>query len=98
MINQYREYGTLLNLAEGGNQPKTNSAQNKLNAQKLNERIHGDPLQHRVWNIKRTVGEFLRRCDKGEISKEREKLIKDKLIYAGKKRPDLFGNYRYLTY
>lgn len=98
IIKQYQEYGTLLNLAEGGNQPKSNPAKNKLNAQRLNERIHGDPFQRRVWNIKRAMGEFLRRCDKGKISKEREKSIKDKLIMAGNKRPDLFGNYRYLTY
>lgn len=96
MIAQYRAEGHLLNLADGGDQPKSNAAINKRNGHLLNERIKTDPLLRRVRDIKRSMARFLRDCSKGKIKPEVENLIKSKLRLAGHKRPSLFGEYRYL--
>jgi predicted GIY-YIG superfamily endonuclease len=96
MIAQYRDEGHLLNLADGGNQPKSNAATNKRNGHALNERLKTDPLLRRVRDIKRSMSWFFAECSKGKISPEAENRIKSKLRLAGHKNPSLFGEYRYL--
>jgi hypothetical protein len=96
MIAQYRQDGHLLNLADGGDQPKCDVAINKRNGQALNDRLKTDPLLRRVREYKRAMGQFLRECSQGKISPEAENRIKSKLRLAGHKNPSLFGEYRYL--
>lgn len=96
MIAQYRDGGHMLNLANGGDQPKSNSATNKQNGHALNQRLKADLRLKRIRNLKRSASEFLRRCEKGEIRAEVAERLKDKLRLAGHKNPALFGEYRYL--
>lgn len=96
MIAQYREGGHMLNLADGGDQPKGNLATNKQNGHNLNQRLNSDPLLKRVRELKKTMSKFLRLGKEGKIRPEAEKRIKTKLKVAGYKNPTLFGEYRYL--
>jgi hypothetical protein len=96
MIAQYREGGHMLNLADGGDQPKSDPATNKRNGHNLNARLNSDPLLKRVREIKRAMGQFLKLCKEGKVRPEAEERIKAKLIVAGHKNPTLFGEYRYL--
>lgn len=96
MIVQYRNEGHMLNLADGGDQPKSNPATNKRNGHALNKRLQDDPLLRRVRNLKRAMGDFIKRCSEGKVRPEVEERIKAKLRYAGHKNPQLFGEYRYL--
>jgi hypothetical protein len=96
MIAQYRQEGHLLNLADGGDQPKSNAATCSLNGYALNERLKTDPEFRRLRQLKRAMGQFLWECSKGKISPEAENRIKSKLRLAGHKNPSLFGEYRYL--
>lgn len=96
MIAQYRSEGHMLNLANGGDQPKSDPATNSKNAHALNARLQSDPLLKRVRDIKRSMGEFLKRCKEGKINQEVEARIKGKLRLAGHKNPVLFGEYRHL--
>jgi len=96
VIAQYRSQGHILNLADGGDQPKSNSATNKQNAYALNAKIKSNPMLKRIRELNRSITKFLKDCDKNSINTEIVKRIKDKLRYAGNKNPQLFGEYRYL--
>jgi hypothetical protein len=96
MIAQYRDGGHMLNLADGGDQPKSNPAINRQNAHNLNQRLNSDPLLRRVRDAKKAMAQFLRRCKEGKVSVEVEERIKGKLRLAGHKNPALFGEYRCL--
>jgi len=96
MIAQYRSQAQMLNLADGGNQPKSNHATNKRNGQALNNRLKTDPMLKRVRDLKRSIKYFLNKCSEGKIELETQERIKNKLRYAGNKNPMLFGEYRFL--
>lgn len=96
MIAQYRSEGHMLNVADGGDQPKSDLATCSENGHALNARLTSDPLLKRVREIKCAMGAFLKRCRQGEVSPEMEERIKSKLKMAGHKNPSLFGEYRYL--
>jgi hypothetical protein len=96
MIAQYRSESHMLNVADGGDQPKSNLATCSKNGHALNARLASDPLLKRVRKIKCAMGAFLKRCKEGKIDLEMEERIKAKLKMAGHKNPSLFGEYRYL--
>lgn len=96
MISQYRKDGKILNLADGGDQPKSNQAANKQNAQALNYQLKSNSMLKRIRELKRFMAKFLKECERGTISEDTQKRIKDKLRYAGNKNPQMFGAYRYL--
>lgn len=96
MIAQYRKDGHILNLADGGDQPKSNAATNSRNGHALNAKLKANPLMQRIRNLKRSMSKFIKDCESGLISKEAEKRVKDKLRLAGHRNPQLFGEYRYL--
>jgi hypothetical protein len=96
MIAQYRSEGHMLNVADGGDQPKSNLATCSENGHALNARLASDPLLKRVREIKCAMGAFLKRCKEGKVDPEMEDRIKAKLKMAGHKNPSLFGEYRYL--
>lgn len=96
MIAQYRSEGHMLNLADGGDQPKSNPKTNTKNAYALNARLQSDPALKRVRDLKRSMSRFLKDCTEGKVSPEVESRIKSKLKLAGHRNPSLFGEYRYL--
>ncbi len=105
MISQHRqELGrTLLNVADGGDQPRCSDEQRRLNALKmhavLDARGRHSPIKKgsiltRVHYLKKQMTFHLRYIDR--MSPEKAESILNKLRDAGAKRPDLFGEYRYL--
>ena len=96
VIAQYRKQSHMLNIANGGDQPKSNPTTNKQNAYALNAKFKAAPMLKRIRELKRSMAKFLKDCDKGLINIEMAKRIKDKLRYAGNKNPQLFGEYIYL--
>jgi hypothetical protein len=96
MIAQYRKEGRMLNLADGGDQPKSNAAINSKNGHALNQKLKTNPMMQRIRDIKRSMSKFIKDCENGLINKDAEKRVKDKLKLAGHKNPQLFGEYRYL--
>lgn len=96
VITQYRVEGQLLNVADGGNQPKGNSITNRQNAIKLNERMRNDPFAKRIQFLKRSMADFIRRAKNGEIREEVKESIFAKLRLAAAKNPALFGEYRHI--
>lgn len=96
MIAQYRSEGHMLNVADGGDQPKSDLATCSKNGHALNAHLASDYFFKRVREIKCAMGAFLKRCKEGEVSPEMEERIKSKLRIAGHKNPSLFGEYRYL--
>ncbi len=86
-ISQYRSDGfRLLNIADGGNQPFCPRSVRAANGASNAKRLHGDANRKRIWWLKRTFGDALKR---GHLSEE----IKGKLRYAAIKNPELFGEW-----
>lgn len=96
MIAQYRQTNSLLNLADGGNQPKVSIETNRKNGKALAARLKSDPILARVQAAKKAMSMFLRHVKTGKISKEVADPIIAKLRLAGHKNPRYFGEYRYL--
>jgi len=96
MIAQYRnDLGKkLLNVALGGEQPFCTPKQYKANGFKLNERLRRDSFLLRVRYLKQQMKAHMKYVK--AMSPEEAETIYAKLRYAGAKRPDLFGEYRYL--
>lgn len=98
MISQLRqEMGRkLLNVADGGDQPRCSDEQRRKNAEKMNAVIasrNGSSLD-RIHNLKRRVAYYINHID--DMPKHKAEAFLNKLRYAGAKRPDIFGEYRYL--
>ena len=96
MIAQYRTEGHMLNLADGGDQPKVTLEGCKKGAHALNARLNTDPTLRRIQQIKRHMSQFIKDCAKGKIPLEVEHRIKEKLRLAGYLNPKIFGEYRTL--
>ena len=105
MISQHRqELGReLLNVADGGDQPCCSDEQRKVNALKMNAvldaRGRHNPIKRgstldRVHYLKKRVAYYINHIDM--MPKDRAESFLNKLRDAGAKRPDLFGEYRYL--
>jgi hypothetical protein len=81
IANARKAYPDLLNLADGGGQPKTNAAaQRKLGATLAKRR------DKRLWKLKLNLGQALQR---GVVSP----YVKAVMRQAARKRPDLFGEW-----
>lgn len=96
IIAQYRQDGELLNVADGGNEPKSNSQVNRANGKKLNQRLRSDPRLKRIRELKRAASDFIRRAKKGEVRQEVVDRCFAKLRLAAEKNPILFGEYRHI--
>jgi hypothetical protein len=105
MISQHRqELGReLLNVADGGDQPCISDEQRKVNALKMNAvldaRGRHSPIKKgstlaRAHYLKKRVAYYINRID--SMPKDKAESFLNKLRDAGAKRPDLFGEYRYL--
>lgn len=86
VIAQYRAEGKLLNLADGGDEPKCSREQRAINGRNNAKAIHSDPQRRKIWKLKQQLGDGLRR---GLLPDS----VKDKMRQAAIKRPDLFGNW-----
>lgn len=76
----------LLNLADGGDQPKCPTEIRAANGKATSKRIHEDPFLHKIWMYKRAVGSALRY---GHLRNH----LRAKLRLAAKKAPHLFGEW-----
>lgn len=105
MIAQYRqEVGReLLNVSDGGDQPHCSEEQRRDNALKMNAVVNArgrhSPVQKgsrqaRIHYLKKMVAFHINRID--NMPKDKAESFLNKLRDAGAKRPDLFGEYRYL--
>jgi hypothetical protein len=60
IIAQYRADGArILNVADGGDQPKSNTEQNRKNAAKQNARRSTDPIAYANHSLLRSAGQLL---------------------------------------
>lgn len=73
----------LLNLARGGDQPYCPTGVRADNGRRNARAIHDDPRRRRLWQLKRDLGDMLKR---GYVSDR----TKAKIRLAANKRPDLF--------
>jgi len=91
VIAQYRAEGKLLNMANGGQEPPHDPETCAKNARKVVEKRMSDPFHYEIWRMKKEMGAYLKFLRKfGEDSEKYQKVV-EKLKYAAKKRPDLFG-------
>jgi hypothetical protein len=86
VITQYRENGRLLNLADGGDEPKCSKATRAANGRANSAKVHSDPVRRHIWEIKKNLGLALRQ---GYLSEE----VKAKMRLAANLRPDMFGKW-----
>ena len=90
LIAQHRLLGSpLLNLADGGDQPKCPREVQVSNGKALNARLRANPLDARIRYLKVSMG---RRLARGELNDEQIA----KLRYCARKAPHIFGKYRNL--
>ena len=97
MISQLRqEIGKrLLNVANGGDQPSCSDEQRKLNAVKMNATLNTrDDRLKRITYLKQRIAYYINHIN--DMSPTKAESFLSKLRYAGAKRPDIFGEYRYL--
>lgn len=60
IIAEYREAGTLLNVADGGDEPFCAAQTRADNGRKNARAVHDDPYRRRVWELKQSIGLHLR--------------------------------------
>jgi hypothetical protein len=75
---------SLLNLADGGDEPFCSTECRRANALTLNERRRTDPRFRRLWKLKRDLGNGLRLGFVGNSTRAKLRLL-------AAKRPDMFG-------
>lgn len=86
-IAQHRATGArLLNVADGGDEPHCPLEVRRANGMRLAQRLRADPVFARVRYLKVSMGHRLRR---GEV----DDAAREKLRYAGRRWPPLFGEY-----
>jgi len=84
IIEQHRRKCTnLLNLADGGNQPSQTLEQRQASGRNNAKKVHSDPLRRELWELKKRIGDSLKR---GYIKDE----TKAKLRAMAIKYPDMF--------
>lgn len=84
MIAERRPSGRLLNLADGGDQPKSTKAQLAVAGQAAAVARQSTPAKRRLWELKRALGQLLK---DGCVSES----TRAKMRVAAARRPDLFG-------
>lgn len=94
VISQYRSESTILNVADGGNQPKTDSTICRENGYKLNANLSINPKLKKIQSIKRAIANFVRGCDNGSVDPSIAARVRFKLKLAAFMAPDLFGQYK----
>lgn len=92
-IAKYRASGArLLNVADGGDQPRATKAQLASNGREVARIIHGDAEKKKLWALKRGAGEQLRWLEKNSTP-ERVERFKDTMRFAAMMRPSVFGKW-----
>lgn len=87
VISQYRAYGArLLNIADGGDEPFCSRDVRAANGKLTAKKIHSDPDRKRLWELKRNMGELLR---KGYVKEE----TKLKMRWLAANYPKEFGRW-----
>jgi hypothetical protein len=84
LIAQWKEAGYLLNVAVGGNMPRCPTEVRQANARLATKLRTSTPEKARIFELKRRLGQFLKKGWLSEASRAR-------LRYAAAKRPDLFA-------
>lgn len=59
LIAKYRETHKLLNVADGGNAPKSNAETNRKNIVKTMAEIEADPRRKRLHELKKRMGTYI---------------------------------------
>lgn len=96
VIAQYRQDHQLLNLADGGNEPKSNQVVNRINGYMMNEALKQNPRLKRIRELKKMMSDFIKRANSGKVREEVRDRIFAKLRLAAEKNPVLFGEYRHI--
>lgn len=92
-IAKYRkESNTLLNIANGGDQPYCSIQQRALNGRDNAHKIHSDPFKKRVWRLKLNIGHSLKWAKDTGRTNLYNKTV-DKLRTAAIKHPELFNSF-----
>ena len=86
LIAEHRAAGDLLNLSKGGNEPFCPANTRAINGHKASLARVSTPEKARIYKLKRDIGDALKRGHVSEATKE-------KLRYAARKRPELFGHW-----
>lgn len=86
MIAQYRETHRLLNLADGGDEPKCSKEQRAANGRNNSRKVHSDPTAKAIWRAKQALGLALKRGDLSDA-------VKAKMRHAAALYPHIFGNW-----
>ncbi len=92
IIAEYRNTHRLLNIADGGDEPKCSIETRAANGKKVAESIHSDPKRKYIWNIKKAMAESLRWAKTNGKTELYNRII-DKLQVAGRRSPQIFGNF-----
>ena len=87
LIAQYRAEGVgLLNVADGGNEPKCSTQQRAKNGRAVAASLHSDEKRKRIWEIKQCLGVALKRGCASES-------LKAKMRELGRRKPAMFGEW-----
>jgi hypothetical protein len=85
-IAEYRQRGTILNVADGGNEPFCSKAVRAANGRANALKIHTNPHAKRFWKLKHALGFALRGGYVRESTKE-------KMRDAAKRHPSTLGDW-----
>ena len=86
LVTLHRANGRLLNLADGGDEPKCPTAVRAENGRKNAKALHSDPTRKRLWKAKQMLGLALQQGFVAEGTKE-------KMRVAAAKFPQFFGEW-----
>jgi len=84
LIAEHRAKGRMLNVADGGDEPHCPTEVRAANGRQTAASIHSDPVRRRMWEIKRSLGDGLKR---GHVSES----AKAKMRAAAVRHPQYFG-------
>lgn len=96
VIAQYRQDHQLLNLADGGNEPKFNLVVNRINGYKMNQALKQNPRLKRIRELKQFASNYIKRVNSENLDQATKDRIFAKLRLAAEKNPVLFGEYRHI--
>lgn len=86
LINEYRNKSVnLLNVAKGGNQPYCSVSQRKINGKNVANQIHSNPLQKKLWGLKKDLFHCL-----STFKRINDNIRHNNLLIKMQSRPDLF--------
>lgn len=96
VIAQYKGTGRLLNVALGGDEPFCSKRQRAKNGRAVAATIHNDPLQKKIWRLKKDMGDSLRFFKAHGMVDVYNKNVRRLKEYAAK-CPELFSKWASLS-